>query len=274
METFLNQIRIQQGEAWTIDKYLSQSQTEYVPFVVTNRENPHFVVTVASTKFEKNNRYVESWWLAYNGPMFFQSTPYDIGELSAHPATQNDISATASGEYAADKRYLYRYTLSTDEIDEELEHKPYYYVYIVYDEDAETDVLVRSCDYTNGYLPITRLLFTLQSTQNDMGTANWGSQNYMYQITLVSGQTMEESIRQAKNNYSSLNWRPDWPADDELSEWLEKTQQDVFKFIKSHIPGYFSSDIDWDSPLGQIWEPKVILAPTKLQVDNNLRKII
>lgn len=258
METFLNQIRIQQGEDWSLDKIISQSQSEYIPFIVSKRANPYFVITVASTKYEKNNRYVESWWLKYDGPMFVQSTPYYVGELSAHPTTKSSLPGISSHS-AYD--CLYQYTLSTDDIDSELQHKPYYYVY--FDENNTLHF-----DYE------CRIVFNLTTKNSGAGTSNWGSQNYLYQITLVDGEKMIDTIRSAKDAHPELNWREDWPEDDLLEEWLQSTQKDVFNFIKSRIPNYFQTDIDWDSPLGQIWVPKSILAPTKLQVDNNLRKIL
>lgn len=259
METFLNQIRIQQGEDWTFDKKISSSSTEYIPFIVTKRDNPYFVITVASTKFEKNNRYVESYWLKYTGPMFVQGVPYNLGELSSVPTSYNDLPEVARAHDPLD--CLYQYTLAADEEDEELGHKPYYYCYF-----TEGNQLVTSYE--------CRLAFNLSVTPSNIGTANWGSQNYMYQITLVAGQKMVDTIAEAKDAYPNLSWRPDWPSKNELEKWLVGKEKDIFTFIKQHVPSYFQTDIDWDSPLGRIWAPKSILAPTKLQVDNNLRKII
>ena len=63
METYFDDITVQQGEDFNMDILVSASNLEYIPFLVTSeRPNPHFVVTVASTKYEKNMRYVDSWW--------------------------------------------------------------------------------------------------------------------------------------------------------------------------------------------------------------------
>ena len=54
MQSYENERVIQQGEDWNIDILLSQSEQEYIPYIVSiQREHPHFVLTVASTKFEK-----------------------------------------------------------------------------------------------------------------------------------------------------------------------------------------------------------------------------
>lgn len=270
MESFLNERRVQQGEDWNLDILLSQSQTEYIPFIVGKRENPHWVITVASTKFEKNNRYVESWWLALGSatPMFKQTTPQYIGELTKAPESKNDIPNSASDEPF---EYLYQYKIVNDP-----EGIKYHYVYFDNNNTLHYDYECR--------IRFNLTTFNSATGKRDIGTSNWGSQNYLYQITLVSGQEMVDTIMEAKQGHPDLDWREDWPvqgADESdidyrnrMIEWLGTTQKDVFTFIKQRIPDYFQRDIDWNSPLGQIWVPQPILTPTKLQVDNNLRQII
>lgn len=542
MESFLNERRVQQGEDWNLDILLSQSPTdEYIPFIVGKRENPYWVITVASTKFEKNNRYVESWWLALGSatPMFKQTTPQYIGELTKAPASINDIPkglpvtwdteiwsglSSFSGRkvwtdgtdiYYSDYNSHYKlnrltktwqsvsfvgyrfYGLqvwhngtntylsvksstyvdpiqaifdkttkswksitwngltdfdgtniwhdgtntyySTYDISGTTTHyvldsatntwniktwnglteftatyiwsdgtNTYYSAYQKMRENqtiSEQYILDRETstwnpmeweglltmngnniwtdneniyyseyqpDGTGGFIQMNYILnkglnswsqkywdgvrihngndiwhdgnniyysagttqaklnndsdepfeylyqykivndpeyhyvyfddsntlhydyecrirfnlttFNSATGKRDIGTSNWGSQNYLYQITLVSGQEMVDTIMEAKQGYPDLDWREDWPvqgADESetdyrnrMLDWLGTTQKDVFTFIKQRIPDYFQKDIDWNSPLGQIWVPQPILTPTKLQVDNNLRQII
>ena len=56
MESFGMNRKVQQGETWNLDLRLSQSQSRYIPYIIGKRDNPYFVITVASTKFEKKNR--------------------------------------------------------------------------------------------------------------------------------------------------------------------------------------------------------------------------
>ncbi len=532
MESFLNERRVQQGEDWNLDIQLSQSQTEYIPFIVGKRENPHWVITVASTKFEKNNRYVESWWLALGGatPMFKQTTPQYIGELTKAPSTINDIPfgipvtwdnqtwnglSSFSGQkiwtdgtdiyysdynshYILDRStktwnsitFFYRFdggnvwhdgantylsvkssayvesiqaiwdkttkswkTMTwngltdfygsnvwsdgTNTYYSDYENSENYvldsatntwspktwagltrfngiyvwrdgdnvyyshygtpeYQQYVLDKETSTWNLMKwdgltafegtdiwtdnktiyyseyRPDGTGGFVQMNYMLnkdsntwsqkpwdgvriyngrdvwydgnniyysagtnqaklnndtdepfeylyqykivndpeyhyvyfddsntlhydyecrirfnlttFNSATGKRDIGTSNWGSQNYLYQITLVSGQEMVDTIMEAKQGYPDLDWREDWPVQganesetdyrNRMLDWLGTTQKDVFTFIKQRIPDYFQKDIDWNSPLGQIWVPQPILTPTKLQVDNNLRQII
>ena len=120
------------------------------------------------------------------------------------------------------------------------------------------------------------------------GTANWNSQEYMYQITLVSGQLMEDTLISliTSTKYSNLNWRSDLPKKSDYTtteEYIaalknmlknELVRKDIFNFVKQHIPDFFQKDIDWNSNLGQIWSPIPILKPTRLRVDSNLRVLI
>ena len=288
MQTYENERVIQQGEDWNLDIKLSQSIGEYIPYIVSSeREHPHFVLTVASTKFEKNHRYVESWWqeIPETQPRFYETVPFYIGEFAenAEPTKFSDLVAKAIAEklptdISKDEAYyrLYQYTVTGD--------PEFKYCYLT-DKDAGTiklgyELYVRFniLSYLPGYKGIKG------------GTSQWNAQEYMYSITLVSGQIMSDTIAEAIDNYPNLNWRADlpklkdYPQGDEgyeqfrsaVAEVLknDNIKEDVFNFIKLHIPDFFQKDIDWNSNLGRIWSPIPILKPTKLKVDSNLRVLI
>lgn len=288
MQTYENERVIQQGEDWNLDIKLSQSIGEYIPYIISKeREHPHFVLTVASTKFEKNHRYVESWWqeIPDTQPRFKQTVPFYVGEFTADPTSFEDLIDKATAyddkigpDVADDSAYerLYQYTL-----DGKNEFK---YCYLT-DKDKGTiklgyELYVRFniLSYLPGYKGIKS------------GTSQWNAQEYMYSITLVSGQLMGDTIAEVIDNYATLNWRTDlpkrkdYPDDDSgyeqfrnaVAEILknENIKEDVFNFIKLHIPNFFQKDIDWNSNLGRIWSPIPILKPTKLKVDSNLRVLI
>lgn len=284
MQTYENERIIQQGEDWNLDIKLSQSIGEYIPYIVSSqRENPHFVLTVASTKFEKNHRYVESWWqeIPDTQPRFKQTIPFYVGEFTNHPTSFDNLKALAK-EYddidiSSDSPYerLYQYTLKNN---------PNEFEYCYKDDTGalklgyELYVRFNILSYLPGYKGIKS------------GTSQWNAQEYMYSITLVSGQLMSDTIAEAIDNYATLNWRTDlpkrkdYPSDDAgydqfrnaVAEILknENIKEDVFNFIKLHIPNFFQKDIDWNSNLGRIWSPIPILKPTKLKVDSNLRVLI
>lgn len=289
MLSFGNEREVQQGEDWNLDILLSQSDTEYIPFIVSSqRSNPMWAITVASTKYEKNERYVATWWQDLLKeedsedvplPRFYQTVPSYLGELSnGHPISRPDNDPPM---YA-----LYQYTKAEDEYDPALGHKPYYYVYFT--EDAPNDP---KFDYE------CRIRMQFKSSD----TSEWGGQNYMYQITLVDTIPMGDYVEHARDTYPDLKWPqwveptdPDWDkpikqegeSDEDYetrldnswrsfrNNWVLSNIDVLFPFIKDRIPKWFQPDIDIDSPVGFIDIPQVILAPTKLQVNSNLRKII
>lgn len=254
MESFGNERKVQQGEDWNLDITLSSDNQEYIPYIISNeRNNPHFVVTVASTKYEKNLRYVKSWWNALVDikgekiPTFYQTVPYYIREYADIEALPENPDITL--ESGIKDRLLYQYTLLNEEIDDELGHRPYHYYY--FDYDPTDSFATRQDEYE----------CTLRFNFVTRETANWESQNYMYQITLVSGPTLEytlDEIRLEKGNPA------DWPSIIEAQ----------YHYVKARWPQLLESDIDFNSPLGRIDEATPILVPTKLEVLNNLRRII
>jgi hypothetical protein len=279
MQTYENERVIQQGEDWNLDIKLSQSISEYIPYIVSKeREHPHFVLTVASTKFEKNHRYVESWWqeIPDTQPRFKQTTPFYVGEFDSDPTNFNQLVAKIAA-ISDDGPYerLYQYTLSSN---------PGEFEYCYKDNTGalklgyELYVRFNILSYLPGYKGIKG------------GTSQWNAQEYMYSITLVSGQLMIDTLLDAIENYPNLNWRKDMPRKAEyikqnkgeeaynidIREFLanETIREDVFNFIKLHIPDFFQKDIDHNSNLGRIWSPIPILKPTKLKVDSNLRVLI
>lgn len=254
-----NEIQVQQGEDWNLDILISSSSLEYIPFIISNqRTNPFFVVTVASTKYEKNLRYVASWWNdlvnVYGDKIatFYQTVPYfykaDVDGVASLPNLPPIITQPDKRE-TKDTRLLYQYTLLEDEVDEKLGHKPYHYFYYNYNEEGS--VVERVDEYE------CRLRFNFSSEE----TSKWGSQNYLYQITLVSGELMADVL---ENIAISKGMPDDWPS----------SIEDQYRYAKIKWPNELQSDIDIDSPLGRIDNPQVILQPTSLQVFNNLRQII
>ena len=239
MLTFGNERIIQQGEEWNLDIKLSQSYREYIPFIISNqRNNPMWVLQVASTKYEKINRYIVTWWLSTKHiPKFYQTVPEYIGEIS---------NQTLISKPFDDRPFevLYQYTKTEDRIDRKLGHKPYHYVYFDEYNDPHFDY---EC----------KIILQIPSEE----TSKWNSQNYLYQITLVDTISMAEYIQEAKIMYPNLNW----PITDDIEQ--------LYNFIKTNIPDWFQEDINATSPVGKIDIPQVILPPTRLQVDVNTKHI-
>lgn len=270
MEMNNNEIKVQQGENFNLDILLSASDTEYIPYIISSaRTNPFFVITVASTKFEKNLRYVKSWWCNILSeiptddkgnytviPRFESTTPI----LCTTITKEGDIPATPDGNTTTEgdsktNRNLYQYEDKTLSYDYVNSHYPYKYFYFEYNDDGTVKKVVK--EY-NCYIR-----FSFSSNE----TSQWESQNYLYQITLVSGVLMETELE----NIYTYNDGTSLITED---EWAKLTTEQKYLFVKANWPTSLQPDIDIDSPLGRIEQPQVILQPTKLEVYNNLRTLI
>lgn len=279
MEFVGNKAIMQQGEDFVIDTVISQSSSEYIPYVVSKQlDNPHLVLTVASTKFNKTDRYVESWWQDLsNEPRFNYTRPFGIiDEFDKDPTSFANLL-----EKITDK------TLSADISDDEPMERLYQY---------KVDNKFRYC-YTTDKVDIVvgydlRVRFNIPAFLSgkpiSAGTGNWTPQEFMYQITLVSGQLMTDTLIEAIDCYRNINWDSNMPRiDDEkyptllsykdaLEKYLESNQNriDLFNKIKQNVPDFFQADITYDSKLGRIWSTIPILKPTELIVNSNLRVLI
>lgn len=266
MEAFGNEYYVNQGEDWNLDMLLSASNKEYIPYIISSDfEHAFFVVTVGSTKFEKNLRYVKSWWneIGNETPKFYSTNPIYCGELPNNKSlpVYHDESSSTNPFYnitrydSADKRYLYQYIKEDDEVDPVLGHKPYYYFYFVY---TPEEVITEQRE--DGYECHVRFNFLSEDT------AEWVGQDYIYQITLVDGVLMNTKLQQI--------YRDHLAAGDITADKWPTNQSEQFKLVKLLWPYEFQPDINEDSPLGKIVTPIVIVPPTKLQVYNNIKRLI
>ncbi len=270
-----NEIEIQQGEDWNLDLLLSATSSEYIPYIISNqRQNPMFVITISSSQFDKQNRYRGSWWndlIADGTPTFYSTTPYYVGEYTSSdsipsiPPTINGVIET----YAT--RLLYQYTLTTDSIDSDLGHKPYYYYYYDYTYSESTDSYTLGSAVL-GYECHIRYNFSY------VDTSSWGSQSYRYQVSLVSGEKIVETFY----NIALYHGLPsDYPSRDlsvsEICALSDLQRQlildEQYEYIRRVWPTALQADIESTTPLGTIVSPETIVAPTKLVVYNNLRTL-
>ena len=287
MLSFGNERQVQQGEDWNLDILLSSSNEEYIPYIVSNqRINPYFVVTVASTKYEKNLRYVKSWWnsaVSQNLPLFYQTIPElykeDLTSIASLPNAPSTVTTDPTyGDNEDDgrggiacKRRLYYYTLKNEEINPDLGHKEYHYFYFDYTWDG---VQWTNAQRVNEYECFLRQNFLSKDTQD------WSSQNYLYQITLVSGPLLKDVLNDIYIAHGGEDKYPDWPKlpdnpdAPDYEYQLQIAIEKEYKYCKIQWPNVLQPDIDATSGVGYIQSPEPILPPTKLEVFNNLRTLI
>lgn len=179
MRTYGNEIIIHRGEPFTIDKHIVNKDGS--PFIVSNAlENPHIRVSVSDSLYEQNDRYLINYFLSLrNLPKFVCTRPVDIRSFRDSPngsilyQSFESMSGLPSG-YVGDT--LVTYT----EYDEA--------VFFNKLSDGSVEYKYLTDDGWKDYS------FRLVKSFTSMVTAEWKSQNYWYDIALVSGPMEEMSF--------------------------------------------------------------------------------
>lgn len=151
-----NEMTIQRGETFTIDRLIVNRDGS--PFIVSSKyKNPHLLITVASTKYNQQNRYLANWWLNLSDMVRFPNTVVkDVTSLS-HISQYMDDSPM---------EYVY-HDLSTDE-----------YKYMRQYNVGETAMFEPyECRIIHHFT-------------HDV-TKNWVEQNYLYSIRLIDGEKLD-----------------------------------------------------------------------------------
>lgn len=84
MRVYADRIQVERGEAWTYDVYFQNRDGS--PYIVSSElQNPQILVTVASSKYTQNGRYIANFWndVAQAYPRFYSTEPTVIVDTSA-----------------------------------------------------------------------------------------------------------------------------------------------------------------------------------------------
>ena len=205
MKTFNNEISVHRGETFSIDK--SVQNKDGSPYVISNKlENPYFLLTVSTTRYEQENRYLKNYWLDLsNFPKFLSTQVFNLKSLMT--------SANGSVARYSNFNDVTRRVVNTDGTG----YIAFGYVgsnqvYLDYDdcvfyvEDNEGNRTYKYWDISRGWLNY-KCKITKAFSQED--TREWAEQSYTYSINLVSGQLMSDylnSLCNSKNvDYQGLN---------------------------------------------------------------------
>lgn len=194
MKTYNNEIVVRRNETFSIDKYIVNRDGS--PYIVSSRiENPYFLLTVTSSKYEQTDRYVLNKWLNISTTPRFYTTnavkleysteEYDVlhpGEDGVLPSWEDNYLPSG---YEGDRLLPYA-NAAVFYIEDAAGNRSYcYFVYT--DEDDGEDYGegdVRK-NYDGKWVPYSCRLVT--SFQKGI-TSNWIEQNYTYGILLVGGE--------------------------------------------------------------------------------------
>lgn len=184
MKTFNNELVIHRGETFSMDKVVQNKDGS--PYIVSNKlQNPYVLVSVSTTRYDQNKRYLLNQWLPLSDKVRFSITePIDL--LSFKTEANGTVSKYTSFDDV--KREL----VSENEnciVSGYIGDQFVYYDYddcVLYLQDERG---VRDYKYWN--LEQKRLLkyeFRITCPFTQEMTSKWIEQSYVYSITLMSGE--------------------------------------------------------------------------------------
>lgn len=238
MKTLNNQIFVQRGETFSIDRAIENKDGS--PYVICSEiNNPYFLLTVTSTRYEQEDRYMLRKWIDLSTVPRFKQTK--IVDLRDYNKTFDDITEVTT--YEEYENVLF-YVTEGDKL----------ILYQVGDAvftDGESYKYWDPNKTENGWTDYKCRFVVMFSSSI---TKNWVEQNYCYSINLVGGESSENVLREICDNNDILY------TSDKTS--LKKLLDDL--------------NIEYDKslfkrPLINISADIVVLKPTKLTVSSNLQ---
>lgn len=184
MKTFNNELVIHRGETFSMDKVVQNKDGS--PYIVSNKlKNPYVLVSVSTTRYDQNKRYLLNQWLPLSDKVRFSITePIDL--LSFKTEANGTVSKYTSFDDVKRER------VSENEnciVSGYIGDQFVYYDYddcVLYLQDERG---VRDYKYWN--LEQERLLkyeFRITCPFTQEMTSKWIEQSYVYSITLMSGE--------------------------------------------------------------------------------------
>ena len=83
MKNFNNEITVHRGETFTLNKNIQNRDGS--PYIISSElSNPYFLLTVTTTRYKQENRYILSKWLDLSDfPRFYNTTPMDLWDIKS-----------------------------------------------------------------------------------------------------------------------------------------------------------------------------------------------
>lgn len=164
MRVYADRIQVERGEEWTYDVYFQNRDGS--PYIVSNQlTNPYILVTIASSKYTQNGRYIANFWNkvteAYH--TFYCTQPIELTG-STMPTPENGLSPEIIQDIQAKNQ-----TFST------------YAVYKWVDTNG-----VAQYKYWNGTAYEDYDFHFVMTFPTDI-TNEWIEQNYVFGVKLVGG---------------------------------------------------------------------------------------
>lgn len=251
MRSYNNDVEISRNETFSIDKIIKHNDGS--PFIISSAlNNPYFLVSVSSSRYEQHERKVYNKWLDLKDfPKFVETVPIDLKSLMTEP--NGDVSRYNSFD---DITELISIDTKTDILAYGYVGSYLFYykfddaVFYIEDENGERTYKYWSVDGWKEYT--CRIV-----TAFDMSiTSQWTEQNYVYSITLVSGVTTRQYLE-------TLAMENDIYVDSTISN------EDIHnQLINKGVTFVDTYRLDRELAIFDTYKP--LLKPKKLTVSSNI----
>jgi len=251
MKTLNNDIIVHRGETFTIDRTIVNKDN--TPYIVSSElNNPYFLLTVTTTRYEQDDRYVYRKWLDLSDLILFKQTNIvNLFDL------KKSAESTANMYTGFDDPNIQN-LLSFPGVDNVcaygwVDGKAYYYqvgdaVFTDGTNYKYWDPTKTTYGWTDYKAPRIVVPFT-----NDV-TKEWEEQSYKYSINLVSGTSLLEHLRGLCAKYNL--------------EYKDSDTIDSLIYLLS--VNNIAIDVDVDQPIVTLDVNLPILVPTDLTVMSDL----
>lgn len=243
MQVRNNELIVTRGETFTLSKLIENRDGS--PYIISSRlNNPYWRITIASSHYEQNDRYVLNKWLELkNLPRFEITQPVNIRSLRPDFAIF-DMTTLPSG-YEGDETsgYANRAIFYGKDYDGVIKYK--YWEYI---NNEIGDFSGRWVDYK---CPII-------TTFDTEITSQWIGESYVYNILLVDGASTSDYLHNIAENLGLIT--------ENVSD--EEIYNNIFNLEPQLLSG-----VDLTKPLMNVDTLYPILESTKIYVKSNLKGV-
>ena len=249
MKTLNNILVVHRNETFTLDKIVQNRDGS--PYIVSAAlDNPYWLLTVSSTRYDQKNRYIQNWWLDLsNYPRFVFTNPVDLKSFKVSSASDAASAFSSFSDVTSLNSFVGTY-LNGQQITE-IEANDFVY-YLEYDNgNKEYKYWSTNSNGWQKYECRITMLFAQETTRQ------WVEQTYVYSITLVSGLSTIDYLRQLC-------------TDNDIDYTDNNTIIDLYLLLRD-IGYAFNNNFDVNAPLAMFNIVKPILVPTELKVMSDIK---
>lgn len=249
MKTLNNILVVHRNETFTLDKIVQNKDGS--PYIISAKlDNPYWLLTVSSTRYDQKDRYIQNWWLDLSKyPRFVFTNPIDLKSFKASSAADAESEFSSFSDVTSLNDFAGTY-LNGKQITEMNADD---FVYYLEDDNNNKEYKYWSTTaegWQKYECRITKLF------QQEI-TRLWVEQTYVYSITLMSGMSMLDYLKEL--------------CDKNEIEYNDNATVDELYTALSNSGYKFDEDFNKSSPIALFTTVKPILVPTELRVMSDIK---